>query len=277
MHALAISSLIGCSTNETSPSSSTDAPVSVVDATLLEKTWQSRMADAGQRARFESDPGWGSTFQRRYGQALSSFGEDAGKARIHFEYAALYRHAVLMFAHATHHVYGESREATDPAEMDYLLGVSRWFRADDGVDAAFEALPETAAVELRARADAWSAVESWPPSLGEVAFPDAPAALQPGSNPGLDSLPHVPGPNIPRENGFIQLRANGVRSLEAMLTRMHVDRRQACPRAHCVGIFKPALRSSLSPAAPRRLLGFPRASRGMQRASWQTPPKPERG
>ena len=81
IHALAIASLLSCTTNDTSGTPA--GPAAVVDAALLAKTWQLRMADAGQRARFESDPGWGLTFQRSYSKALASFAEDGGKARVH--------------------------------------------------------------------------------------------------------------------------------------------------------------------------------------------------
>jgi hypothetical protein len=74
--------------------------------------------------------------------------------------------------------------------MDYLLGVSRWFRGDEGVAEALEALPASVDADIQARANAWASVEVWPPDLGDVSFPDAPTGLDPGSNPSLDSLPH---------------------------------------------------------------------------------------
>jgi hypothetical protein len=181
--------LVGC-TGEQPAVPESSAAAAVVGADLLEKTWQLRMADSAQRARFESDPGWGATFQRNYGTALASFGEEPGKARIHLEYAALYRQAVLMYANATHHVYGETREPTDPVAVDYLLGVSRWFRGDEGVGEALGALPASADADIRARAAAWSGVSGWPPDLSAATFPDSPPEVRPGENPGLATLPH---------------------------------------------------------------------------------------
>lgn len=191
-HFIAMASLLaGCTGDASSPSGAPGGEREAsFESSMLEKTWQHRMVDPAQRTRFESDPGWGATFQRDYGTALSSFGEDAGKARMHVEYAALYRQALLMYAHATHHVYGETRESTDPVAVDYLLGVSRWTRGDDGVDSALGVLPESVGADLSARAAAWASVTTWPPELSGATFPDAPPEVQPGLNPGLDSLPH---------------------------------------------------------------------------------------
>ncbi|MFT5681662.1 MAG: hypothetical protein ACI8RZ_002568 [Myxococcota bacterium] len=187
--------LVGCTgENPATPETSGEAAASSIDGALLEKTWQLRMADATQRDRFESDPGWGNTFKRDYSRGLSSFGEDAGKARMHLEYAALYRQALLMYAHATHHVYGETREPTDPIAVDYLLGISRWVRGDEGMGEAFGALPESTDADILARASAWSTATVWPPELTGATFPDMPPEVSPGDNPGLDSLPHYAMP-----------------------------------------------------------------------------------
>ena len=123
-----------------------------------------------------------------YSQALSAFSDDVGKARMHLEYAGLYRQALLMYAHATHHVYGETREDTDPVEVDYLLGVSRWVRGEASSAEAFSALPADSA--LAARSAAWEQTAGWPPVLNAEDFPCALGAAQPGQVVELTGLPH---------------------------------------------------------------------------------------
>ena len=182
--------LVGCSGESTTEPAEVAAATAALPSALIEKTWQYRLADATVRARFESDPGWGAVFRRDYGKALTSFGDDAGRARIHLEYAALYRQALLMYAHSTHHAYGENREASDPIEVDYLLGISRYFRADESTAAAWEALSPEADADIITRAIVWQEVAAWPPALSAASFPEALPAVTPGDNPQLNSLPH---------------------------------------------------------------------------------------
>jgi hypothetical protein len=101
--------------------------VSPLEADLVAQTWQVRMADAATRAPYEAHPGWALLFQRDLEGALHAFGErpdDRGRARVHLELAALYRQAARLAAEATLQVYGADRQATDPADVDYLVGVS---------------------------------------------------------------------------------------------------------------------------------------------------------
>lgn len=168
-----------------------------VDPALLEKAWQIRLSDAAARAPFEANAGWGSVFQRAYEQALPAFGADPGDgkalARMHVEYAALYRQATRLAANATVQVYGADRPPEDPVEVDYLVGVSKALLGDAaGAKAALGALPAGTAVA--AQSAAWiswlNAGAAWPPDAALTGFPGAPGELALGSAPDLGALPH---------------------------------------------------------------------------------------
>lgn len=159
---------------------------------LIEESWQVRMVDAGVRQRFEGSPAWIALFQRDYPQSLASVGDDnIAMARLHAEYAAFYRQALLMYAHATDNVYGERFRETDPAAVSYFLGASRWFLGEPEAAAAdFAAL--SADGELGTRAAAWTdmVTADWPLSLEAGVFPGSLPAVSPGSAPVIEGLPH---------------------------------------------------------------------------------------
>ena len=191
---LAIAALIGCSGD----AEETTAPPVVspaVSAELLAQTWQLRMVDAQVRSRFESSAGWGAIFRREHAQALRSFREEevVGRARVHVAHAAFYRQALLLYANATHHVYGPDRQETDPIESDYLLGVSEWVRGDSAAAAAaLAALSEEADAEVRQRAAWWakSLAQPWPLDIDAALFPAELPAPDPALLPALEGVPH---------------------------------------------------------------------------------------
>ncbi len=128
------------------PSASSLAP------DLVAQTWQVRMADAAVRAPYEQHPGWALLFDRDFEGALRAFEaepDDDGQARAHLELAALYRQAARVAAEATLQVYGEDRQPTDPADVEYLVQVSRRLL---GRSAEITYVPEQPVLAARAAA-----------------------------------------------------------------------------------------------------------------------------
>ena len=187
----------GTSSGGSTDGDGTAAAATVVAPDLLAQMWQVRMADNATRARFESDPGWARYFERDLPAALDQLGpgESLARARIHLEYAAFYRQALLMYAHSAHFVYSpeQRRQPTDPLEVDYLLGVSEYFRgAPELAQKALAALPEGADPIVRTRAALWAplAAGAWPPAVDAAQFPAPLPPVAVGQRPALDGLPH---------------------------------------------------------------------------------------
>jgi len=104
-----------------------DPVVEVIPPGLLALTWPVRLANDQARAPFEADRGWQWLFQREYPGAMKAFkrsGNAEGIARVHLEYALLYRQAARLGANATVQAYGTDRQDTDPDEMAYFVAVS---------------------------------------------------------------------------------------------------------------------------------------------------------
>jgi hypothetical protein len=123
-----------------------------MSAELVASTWQVRMADAAARAPYEQRPGWALIFQRDFDGALRAFEEGSdidGQARAHLELAALYRQASRVAAEATLQVYGVDRQPTDPADVEYLVEVSRNLL---GLSTAIAYAPEQPVFRARAAA-----------------------------------------------------------------------------------------------------------------------------
>ena len=129
--ALMLSSLVvsGCSGNKTS---STDEKASAqntesniaetVPETLLEKTWVFKAIDTTWRGRFEGDVGWSNYFNRKYPDALAG-ASGIAQARLHTEYAVIYRQSALMHAYSTVQVYDNWRQEEDGNDSLYLRGI----------------------------------------------------------------------------------------------------------------------------------------------------------
>lgn len=186
-----------CTGQESPSASNSDATASSsaeFPAGLVDQSWQVRMVDAAVRQPFESNPGWGAYFQRDMPQSLSLMGEDTvGLARAHADYAAFYRQSLQLYAHATDNVYGERLRDTDPVEVPYLLGVSRWFLGEPEAAAQdFSAVPSTSGEDILRRAEAWSSLRAagWPLEPSAGAFPGELPAVQPGVLPTVGALPH---------------------------------------------------------------------------------------
>ena len=200
MIALVVALAGGCAGDSESSGTSATEPGSegaaaVAPAALIGETWQVRMADDAVRARFEGKAGWSSYFERDLGAALGGLGDEPlAQARVHLEHAALYRQALLMYAHATHFVYGERRQETDPREVDYLLGVSEVFRGEgEAAGAALSTLSEDVDPEIRERAVLWAGLAAspgWPLEVDAAAFPSPLPPPAAGQAPALTGLPH---------------------------------------------------------------------------------------
>lgn len=176
--------LSGCTSSNGPAAPAEEAPAgSAVPAELIAQTWQVRMANAQARSVFEGRPSWVAYFQGKRNEALQNMaGESdaAGLARMHAEYAAMYRQAALIAANATIQVYGADAEPTDPVEVSYLLGVSGLLlkNADYAAKLSGSAVPAA-----KAWSDWAAAGAVWPPDLAANV-----AGIQgaPGSVPGAD-------------------------------------------------------------------------------------------
>ncbi len=158
---------VGCSGDEATLGSGDATPevVSGVPTALVASTWQVRMAKAEARAPFEGRPSWVSYFGNRRDEALSAFkseNDNAALARAHAEYAAMYRQAALLAANATIQVYGADRQPSDPAEADYLLGVSGVLTDSAEHAAKLGASGKSKAGDVAQRDAAWAAYAASP-------------------------------------------------------------------------------------------------------------------
>lgn len=155
------------------PSDAAPPPTSAVPAALVASTWQVRMAKTEARAPFEGRSSWVSYFGNRRDEALRAFkseNDNAGLARVHAEYAAMYRQAALLAANATMQVYGADRQPSDPAEADYLLGVSGLFTGQAEAAAKIGSSSKSKVNDVAARDAAWSAYVAAPdPSAADKA------------------------------------------------------------------------------------------------------------
>lgn len=125
--ALSLAWFVGCSGDEsaseqTNPSS--PEATAVLSSEDLKLTWVFQASDSTWRGQFEGDPGWTALFNRDYQGALDG-ASAAGAVRMHAEYAAIYRQAALLHAHATNHVYGTDRQPEDGVDSLYLRGVAK--------------------------------------------------------------------------------------------------------------------------------------------------------
>ena len=191
---------VGCSGSEESAGSPEAAApeVSAVPAALLATSWQVRMVDATTRGPFEQHPGWSLLFQRDSPGALAAFSGEAGDARglarVHLTYSALYRQALLLAAHATEQVYGADRQEVDPAEVDYLLGLSWALTGDcEKAGVALGALPSGLATPEPKLVAGWKGwVDAgcvWPPPV-VAGTPGAPGEVKPGGTTEVGPFPH---------------------------------------------------------------------------------------
>lgn len=166
---------------------------SVVPATLVGVTWQVRLASPAARAAFEGNEGWTAVFQARPRTAITTFvqaKDAAGQARLHIEYAAMYRQAALLASRAAIQVWGVDHQDTDPPEVAWLVGVAGVFAGVGDLDAGTRAaLLAPVAGAPATPAAAWKtwveAGAQWPP--------EGPAANAPGAPGATASAPLLAG------------------------------------------------------------------------------------
>lgn len=135
------------------------------------------MAKNEVRGPFEGRAAWVSYFSGRRDEALRGFvaeSDPPALARLHTEYAALYRQAALLAANATVQVYVADRQPSDPAETDFLVGVSGVFLAQPESAAKLGSSSSSTVAAVKAKDALWAA---WAASRTEGAVPDEPAGL----------------------------------------------------------------------------------------------------
>ncbi|MCP4918017.1 MAG: hypothetical protein GY913_13980 [Proteobacteria bacterium] len=184
------------------------APVandSSVPAELLAGTWQVRVAAPGGMDAFGS-AGWQAMFERNATGALEAFGpQGVESGRVHVQAAAAYRQAACVAAYALVETYdGDERREGDPAEVEYLLGVSRVVLGQD--DLASGHFGQGGADESLAAADAaWTALAAEP--IARAAWDDDALfplpAVTAGTLPAVVEGPHyrftIEGATLPLE------------------------------------------------------------------------------
>ncbi len=190
--------LVACSGGQSDVSTPPPAASqSAVPAELLATTWQVRLAVDAARAPFEGRDSWVGFFQGKRVEPLAAFAVEkdaAALARLHAEYAAIYRQAALLAAGSTAQVYGVDAQPTDPAETSYLLGVSGALLGDATLRGKLGAAGGSKVDGLAARDAAWKswvdAGAAWPPDAPVQGSPGAPSAVEAGKVPDAGTLPH---------------------------------------------------------------------------------------
>ncbi len=159
-------SLLACSGSTSETETTTETPQqSVLNQVDLERTWVFKSADSAWRGTFEGDPGWSSLFNRDYEGAIGG-ASGAGDVRMQAEFAAIYRQATLMHAHATQHIYDTDRQEEDGTDTLYLRGVSRTILGEyDDAKSDFGLLQSE---NLQTYATQWSPIiesKGWNPEI----------------------------------------------------------------------------------------------------------------
>jgi hypothetical protein len=226
--------LFGCG-GESSEATATGAntasgALGVLAPDVLGTTWQVRMAVAATRAPFEGREGWTGWFGGRRVAPLEAFRteKDAqAQARAHTEFAAAYRQAAVLAAHATVQVYGADAQDTDPAETSYLVGVSGAVLNDATWRAKLGAASASKVTTLAAQDKAWAAWASsgasWPADAPANAGPGVPAAELTSGLPDAGALPHYA---LPERGGPLLVDAGDPGTLW-VLSRWHEARARA--------------------------------------------------
>ncbi|HNC96671.1 MAG TPA: hypothetical protein PKW90_11135 [Myxococcota bacterium] len=186
--------LWACSGSTETPK--TDGASLVVPAELLATSWQVRMADATARAPFEGRDAWVQYFQGQRKAALTGFAQEGDKpalARLHGEYAALYRQAALTSSAAIVQTFGADSQPTDPKEMAYLVGVSGRLMKEDSWSAKLGSSSGTSVAPQDAAFKAWDG--SWPPATALALVPGFPGPATAGMLPDVGTLPSYSFPH----------------------------------------------------------------------------------
>jgi len=180
----------GCTSAPTTPVETGSSLA--VPAALVSATWQVRMAVAENRAPFEGRDAWIQYFQGHRGSALQGFASDGDKpalARLHGEYAAMYRQATLAAAWSFVQTYGTDAQETDPKEMTTLVGISGVLLKTPEWSAKLGSTPGTAISAADTEWKTWLEQGAhWPPPL--TGAPNLPGKAETGKLPDAGALPH---------------------------------------------------------------------------------------
>ena len=180
----------GSGTTSTEIESTEVAKSAILSSEELQQTWVFKASDATWRGQFEGEPGWTALFNRDYQTALSD-SSGAGAVRMHAEFAAVYRQAALLHAHASQHAYGTDRQEEDGPDSLYLRGVSNVILGSyDQATADFDALTSET---LKGYSEQWVAIAKqggWTAeSVIEGHFVSAPEVKK-GAQFRPESVPH---------------------------------------------------------------------------------------
>ena len=122
--------IVGCGdTQKSTKETSSNSSAQTMKKMNLKEVWQVRFVDETLLASYSSKSGWQKYYSREFEQAMSTL-EGEALARIHVEYSALYRQALLLHSNATFHAYEGYKNKLDPPQVSYLLAVSSIFKND---------------------------------------------------------------------------------------------------------------------------------------------------
>lgn len=228
--------LVGCFGGTTQDVASTiEKPSTSVSPELLSTTWQVRMAVDAARAPYEGRASWLAYFQGKRAEALRAMAgesDPAGLARLHAEYASIYRQAALMAAHSTVNVYGVDAQPTDPAEASYLLGVSGALLGDANWRGRLGSSGGSTLKKLAERDAAWKkwadAGAAWPPDDVAAGSPGAPSDAT-ALLPDAGTLPHYEMPE--RVEGGLVAKGGDPGTLWALARHHERKANEAAPDA----------------------------------------------
>ncbi|MFZ5481885.1 MAG: hypothetical protein ACOZNI_34310 [Myxococcota bacterium] len=217
---------LACDTSDSGDVATTPAkPTTSVPADLVANTWQVRMAVDAARAPYEGRQSWVAYFQGQRVAAIAAMASESdatGLARLHAEYAGMYRQAALIAAHSTVQVYGVDAQPTDPAETSYLLGVAGALLGDASWRGKLGAAGASAVKDVAARDAAWKkwadAGAAWPPDEVAAGSPGVPTSTKPGETPDAGTVPHYLLPEL--GEGGLEVKAGDPGTLWA-LARWH--------------------------------------------------------
>ena len=95
----------------------------------LKEAWPVRFSNDELRTPYEQNSGWQNYYTREFESSMLMMEGDA-LARLHLEFSALYRQALVLHANATIHAYEGYKNDLDPPQVTYLLALAHLFKND---------------------------------------------------------------------------------------------------------------------------------------------------
>lgn len=187
--------VLACSSGKEAP---TEPVAKLVPDALVARSWQVEISAPGKLDAVLATGPWQAVFERNFAEATPGFGASGPTAaRMHAEMASIYRQALLAQSNAIVETYkADQRREGDPAEVDYLLGVSYLVRGEkDLATPLFGRSAKSSSAKLAAADKAWAARAGgdwFTLSTDPALFPMP--AVAPGTVPSLPEAAHYEVP-----------------------------------------------------------------------------------